>query len=357
MADKYINQVGVQTIRDWANRKFALDADLDALDTKVDGIISEGGEPNTIESISVNGTPVAPDAQKNVALTVPTATSDLTNDSNFAVDANYVHTDNNYTTAEKTKLEGVETGAEANVIETVKVNGTALTPDAQKAVDVTVPTKVSDLTNDGDGTTGSRFATETYVDQNGGKIDKIKVNGTEQTITNKAVDITVPTKVSDLTNDGDGTSGSEFATKSYVDQNGGKIDVIKVNGTAQTITNKEVDLAVPTAVSDLTNDSNFQTDTQVDAKIASAVASAVTLKGSVATYTDLPSTGQKHGDLYDVLDTGRNYVWLVENGTGRWDDYAGTIDLSAYWISTPGQTNTLEAMTVAEINAILEPSA
>lgn len=37
--------------------------------------------------------------------------------------------------------------AQANVIETVKVNGTALTPSS-KAVDVTVPTKVSQLTND-----------------------------------------------------------------------------------------------------------------------------------------------------------------------------------------------------------------
>lgn len=37
--------------------------------------------------------------------------------------------------------------AQANVIETVKVNGTALTPSS-KAVDITVPTKVSQLTND-----------------------------------------------------------------------------------------------------------------------------------------------------------------------------------------------------------------
>ena len=236
MADKFINEVGLRTIKQWIEGKFATLTGLNALSDRVDDIVAEGGEPN--------------------------------------------------------------------VIETVKVNGTALTPDAQKAVDVEVPTKVSDLTNDGDGTTGSKFATEAYVDLNGGKIDKIKVNGTEQAITNKAVDIAVPTKVSDIT-----------------------------------------------------NDSNFQTDTQVDAKIASAVASAVTLKGSVATYADLPSTGQKHGDLYDVLDTGRNYVWLVEGGTGRWDDYAGAIDMSAYWTSTTGQTNTLEAMTVAEVNAILEPSA
>ena len=54
---------------------------------------------------------------------------------------------NDYTTAEKTKLSGIETGAEVNIIETVKVNGTALTPSS-KAVNVTVPTKVSQLTND-----------------------------------------------------------------------------------------------------------------------------------------------------------------------------------------------------------------
>lgn len=40
-----------------------------------------------------------------------------------------------------------DAGPEKNVIETVKVNGTALTP-TNKAVNVTVPTKTSDLTND-----------------------------------------------------------------------------------------------------------------------------------------------------------------------------------------------------------------
>lgn len=54
---------------------------------------------------------------------------------------------NDYTTAEKTKLNGIASGAQVNVIESVKVNGTKLTPSS-KAVDVTVPTKISQLTND-----------------------------------------------------------------------------------------------------------------------------------------------------------------------------------------------------------------
>lgn len=46
---------------------------------------------------------------------------------------------NDYTTDEKTKLEGIAAGAQVNVIESVKVNGVALAIDG-KAVDVTVPT-------------------------------------------------------------------------------------------------------------------------------------------------------------------------------------------------------------------------
>jgi len=42
---------------------------------------------------------------------MPTTTSDLTNDSSFVADASYVHTDANYTTAEKTRLAGMATGA------------------------------------------------------------------------------------------------------------------------------------------------------------------------------------------------------------------------------------------------------
>lgn len=54
---------------------------------------------------------------------------------------------NDYTSAEKQKLSGIASGAQVNVIESVKVNGTKLTLSS-KAVDVTVPTKTSQLTND-----------------------------------------------------------------------------------------------------------------------------------------------------------------------------------------------------------------
>lgn len=53
-----------------------------------------------------------------------------------------------YTTAEQTKLSNIETGAEVNLIDSVSVNNTSVTPDANKNVNINVPTLTSDLTND-----------------------------------------------------------------------------------------------------------------------------------------------------------------------------------------------------------------
>lgn len=77
---------------------------------------------------------------------VPTKTSDLTNDSDFVSDANYVHTDNNYTTTEKNKLGNVEAGAEVNVINDVKVNNVSVVV-SNKSVNIPVPTDNSQIGN------------------------------------------------------------------------------------------------------------------------------------------------------------------------------------------------------------------
>ena len=265
-------------------------------------------------------------------------------------------------------------GGEPNVIETVKVNGTALTPDAEKAVNIDLsgyakttdlPTKVSDLTNDGDGTTGSKFATEAYVNTNGGKIDKIKVNGTEQTITNKAVDITVPTKTSDLTND------SNFAVDaSYVHTDNNyttaeknklsgvasgaqvnKIESIKVNGTAQTITSKAVDITVPTNNNQLTNGAGYQTASEVQTAINSAISGITGIDFQVV--ASLPATGTK-GVIYLISNSGTGtniydeYIWV----TNRFEKIGTTeIDLSNYY-----NTTNLLALTNQEIDTIISTS-
>lgn len=168
---------------------------------------------------------------------------------------------------------------------TIQKNGTAVaTFTANQAgnatANITVPTDTSDLTNDGDGQ--SPFATEDYVDTYGGKIDVIEVNGTAQPIVNKTVDISVPTKTSDLTNDGaDGTStyvetdelGAAAFSNDYTDLDN-RPTIPTVNDAVLTIQKNGVDVAtftansasaatanitVPTDTSDLTNGAGFIT--------------------------------------------------------------------------------------------------
>lgn len=79
------------------------------------------------------------------------------------------------------------------------------------------------------------------------------------------------------TYDPDGSVATAGGIPDYVEANGGKIDVIKVNGTAQTITDKTVDIAVPTKTSDLTNDSGYLTSvpvTSVNSKTGAVVLTA-----------------------------------------------------------------------------------
>lgn len=68
--------------------------------------------------------------------------------------------------------------------------------------------------------------------------------------------------------------------------------------------------------------------TQADAATTYATKSDITavfkVKGSKASYSDLPATGNVTGDVWNVLDTGSNYVW---DGTA-WDKLSETVDLS-----------------------------
>lgn len=98
---------------------------------------------------------------KNV---IPAKTSDLTNDSNYVSDANYVHTDANYTQAEKTKLSGIANNANNYSLPTAsasKLGGVKIGANITVSADGTIsveamewaningrPTKLSQFTND-----------------------------------------------------------------------------------------------------------------------------------------------------------------------------------------------------------------
>ena len=225
---------------------------------------------------------------------IPTKTSDLTNDSNFASDANYVHTDNNFTTALKNKLNGIATGAEVNVQSDWDVADTS--SDAFIKNKPAIPTKTSDITNDSGFITSAALPTKTSDLTNDSGFITNQVNNLanyyDQTAINSMFNaLDVPTKTSDLTNDSGflTTSTLPIATASNlgVVKIGSGINVAS-DGTISAavasldwanITNKPTDVSywtndagyitsvdLPTKTSDLTNDSDFVTSADVPTK-------------------------------------------------------------------------------------------
>ncbi len=143
---------------------------------------------------------------------------------------------------------------------------------------------------------------------------------------------------------------ADFATKTELNTLSGKVDglitaggepnvitAIKVNGTAQTIADKAVDLAVPVKLSELTNDSGFQTSGEVNAAISAAIS-----QSGHAVF-------QKVDAVPEAADAQDNILYLVMNNqTNHYDIYAKvgeevvllddtTVDLSGYVAKEAGK--------------------
>ena len=121
-----------------------------------------------------------------------------------------------------------------------------------------------------------------------------------------------------------------------------------------------VQAAMPTKVSDLTNDSNFQTETQVDNKISAAVAGALQPAGSIA-FASLPAAAEANcNKIYNITDaftttsdfvegSGKSYpagtnvaiinVGTAQNPSYKYDTYTGTFDFSGFMEKVSGATN------------------
>lgn len=142
------------------------------------------------------------------------------------------------------------------------------------------------------------------------------------------------------------------------------IESVKVNGTKVEPSSKAVDISVPTKVSQLTNDSGYQsatavesiitakgyqTQSQVQSLINSAVGNITSIRYEKV--TSLPATGSNgviylvahsHGtqDIYD------EYIWLSETKT--YEKIGNTdIDLSAYV-----KKSELTAITTNDLNTM-----
>ena len=247
--------------------------------------------------------------------------------------------------------------AEKNIIVGVQKNGTDLAVDATtRKVNIAVPTKTSDLTNNSGFITSADVPEGASASTTDPLMDGTAAVGTSTafargdhrhpTDTSRAADSEVVHLTGDeeildlkrfsaginvgllepciLTADKLGTvlriNGQNAATKNYV----AREYVAKENGkglsTNDYTTTEKNKLAA------------FDNADQYAKK--SDITSMYRYKGSVASYADLPATGNTAGDVWNVEDSGMNYAW-----TGSaWDAL--------------GSVFTITAITAAEIDEI-----
>ena len=150
-----------------------------------------------------------------------------------------------------------------------------------------------------------------YVKENGGKIDTISVNGKNVEIDeNKNVDIVIATKTSELTNDGDGAS--KFATEEYVDNNGGKINSISLNGNKLDIDDeKNVNIELPTNIATTDKNNNFT--------------SSQTINGTLTINGNIVQNGDSYETHAEQVYTKNDTIILREGAVGGLglNQYAG----------------------------------
>jgi 2-phospho-L-lactate guanylyltransferase (CobY/MobA/RfbA family) len=129
------------------------------------------------------------------------------------------------------------------------------------------------------------------------------------------------------------------------------IETVQVNGSDVAVSDKKVNITVPTKVSDLSNDSSFQSESQVNAAIKAAVAGSLQPAGSV-TFAELPALSADNvNKIYNVTDAfttttsfaegkGVKYpagtnVAIINVGSADspsyvYDAYTGVIDTSGF---------------------------
>lgn len=285
---------------------------------------------------------------------------------------------NDYTTPEKTKLAGIEEGATNTVVENVLTSDS--TTNALSAAQGKALKQQIDAINTGMEDLGAGDMLKSVYDtNNNGQVDKADDSDSLGGVAsvNYALKTDIPTVTNDLTdalkNNYDAAYTHSQQAHAPAGAQANVIEGVQVNGEDIALTSKKANITVPTKVSDLANDSGFLTEhqdisgkadvatslagygitdaytkTEVDSKLSSVYK----FKGSVETYSALPTDSQTVGDVYNVkqanktngIKAGDNVAW---DGTA-WDVLAGTVDLTDYVLSSD-----IEFITNEEIDTIM----
>lgn len=364
---KYLDDNGLLYFWQKIKTVFATQSALDDLSDTVDGLVSEGGEPNVIETVKVNGSALTPDANKAVNVTVAQGSANGTvkvNGSDVAVKGlgSAAYTESSAFEAAgavSTAIADLDSSisAESNkAIASVTITDGKITGSTK----VSIPTVPSSLKNPNAVTIQGGSQTVSTYDGSAAKTFNFKASSTDG-----AFEITDGTTTKTVQLAGEFTDTITTATTSG---SGNAVTAITASNGALTVTkgttfltshqdiSGKANLASPTftgtpkapTAAAGTKTTQIATTEFVDTAVTNAIAGVTGISYEIV--TTLPSTGSagviyliahSHGtgDVYD------EYIW-----TGSAFEKIGNtdIDLSGYW-----STSDLVAITNAEIDTIL----
>lgn len=115
-----------------------------------------------------------------------------------------------------------------------------------------------------------------------------------------------------------------------IQKNGTTVETFYANDN----TNKTANITIPTAVSEFTNDSGYQTASDVSSAITTAISGITSFEFQIV--QALPATGEK-GVIYLLANSGTapdiydEYIWVTNSGVGSFEKIGSTdVDLSGY---------------------------
>lgn len=266
---------------------------------------------------------------------------------------------NDFTTELKDKLTAIEAAAQVNKIEEIKTaDGTALTitdksvtlPAATAAVDAYTKAQSDDkyvIKETGKTLTSNDFTDELKTKLEGvanGANKNVQADWNEADtnsdafIKNKPVipagsvlydatgthtdgSITQKVITEELNKKVDKVDGKGLSTNDFTNELKDKLNAVNENGEANVLTGVKTADGNELAIAD-------KKVTLPNFALKSDISSVYKVKGSKANKTELDDIVDKEvGDVYNLIDTGVNYVWT---GT-EWDSLSGNVDLTGYY--------------------------
>lgn len=192
--------------------------------------------------------------------------------------------------------------------------------------------------------TGAAAHTDSFTDQTPGmgdsfNIESISTDTMGHVTAINTTTVTLPDLISST--DTEVISGGTFtAVESVAEDSDGNLAVTTTTftlpvGTTYTLTTGDNEGTIKVTPSTGTAYNVLVKDWDTLAK-KSEIASVFDFKGTVATVADLPTTGNKKGDVYHVTEGSAEYVWTSSSTSGTaadWEELGTVMDLSAYALS------------------------